>query len=403
MDDATQQDAHIAAHSDGGRKITRIEVSVVSYPMTNVAQEPSSGEIIDMPDAVTPRERLFVRIETADGATGEYLGGTSAMLAQATTSAKYMIGKDCFAREQHYAAMKRKLRKSDRMGPGLIDIALWDLAGKRLGASITDLLGGFRTRLPAYASTLFGGETGGLSTPENYRDFAEQCHEMGFRAFKVHGWTDGNVAREVANIRLLGRSVGDRMALMLDPSCQLRTFSDTLQVGRACDEAGFLWIEDPFSDGGLSINAHQRLKGLIKTPILLGEHVRGLEAMAAYAVSGATDFLRADPDFDLGITGTMKLAHMAEAFGLDIEIHAPGPAQRHCMAAIRNTNYYELSMVGPNGHGFSCPGLYVCDYSDALESVGSDGCYPVPKGQGLGVAYDHTRIRDTTLSNIVFD
>tara|TARA_R100000750_G_scaffold32685_1_gene20921 strand:- start:833 stop:1309 length:477 start_codon:yes stop_codon:yes gene_type:complete len=64
--------------------------------------------------------------------------------------------------------------------------------------------------------------------------------------------------------------------------------------------------------------------------------------------------------------------------------------------------HYELSMVGPNGFGFSCPGLYVCDYSDALESVGSDGCYPVPKGLGLGVAYDHIRIKGSTLSNIAF-
>lgn len=47
----------------------------------------------------------------------------------------------------------------------------------------------------------------------------------------------------------------------------------------------------------------------------------------------------------MGITGAMKTAHLAEAFGPDCEIHAAGPAQRHCMAAMRNSNWYELSLV----------------------------------------------------------
>lgn len=380
-----------------GRRIAAIDIAVVAHPMDDVGKDPESGEIIDLPGHTTLRERLHVRITTRDGATGEYVGGTSAMLPQAMAAAEIMVGRDCFAREFLYEAVKRKLRKSDRMGPGLIDIALWDLAGKRLGVGVADLLGSSRRRLPAYASTLFGGDRGGLASPDDYCAFAERCHALGYRAFKVHGWTDGNAQREVRTILELGAAVGDRMDLMLDPSCQLRTFADALRVGRACDDAGFLWIEDPFADGGLSINAHLRLKSLIRTPVLLGEHVRGLEAMAHYATSGATDFLRADPDFDLGITGTLKLAHLAEAMGVDIELHAPGPAQRHCMAAIRNTNYYELSMVGPNGRGFSCPEFYACDYSDRLEDIGVDGRVPVPEGPGLGVRYDHDRLREATL------
>ena len=62
----------------------------------------------------------------------------------------------------------------------------------------------------------------------------------------------------------------------------------------------------------------------------------------------ATDFVRADPKYDAGITGAMKVVSMAEGFDLDVEFHAPGPAQRHCIAATRNTNYYELALVHPN-------------------------------------------------------
>ncbi len=89
----------------------------------------------------------------------------------------------------------------------------------------------------------------------------------------------------------------------------------------------------------------------------------------------------------MGVTGVMKIAHLGEALGLDVEIHACGPAHRHCMAAMRNTNFYELTLVGPKC-GNPLPPVYACDYSDELDGVDQDGCFPVPTGPGLGVEYD---------------
>ena len=60
---------------------------------------------------------------------------------------------------------------------------------------------------------------------------------------------------------------------------------------------------------------------------------------ADMALDEATDFWRADP-YDGGITGVMKVAHSAEGYGMDVELHIAGPAQRHCMAAMRNSNFY---------------------------------------------------------------
>jgi L-alanine-DL-glutamate epimerase-like enolase superfamily enzyme len=57
------------------------------------------------------------------------------------------------------------------------------------------------------------------------------------------------------------------------------------------------------------------------------------------------------------------------------------------MAAIRNTNFYELALVGPKC-GNAMPPVYADGYTDQLEGVGKDGCFPVPQGPGLGVAYD---------------
>lgn len=192
------------------------------------------------------------------------------------------------------------------------------------------------------------------------------------------------------------------MKLMIDPACELRTFADALAVGRACDEVNFFWYEDPFRDGGVSAYAHRKLRQMIKTPLLQTEHVRGIEPKADFLIAEATDFLRVDPEYDLGITGAMKIAHLAEAFGVDVEVHAAGPAHRHCMAAIRNTNYYELALVGPKCTN-PLPPVYTCGYTDQLEGVGEDGCFPVPQGPGLGVTYDWDWIKAHRTALHVFE
>ena len=101
-----------------------------------------------------------------------------------------------------------------------------------------------RINSPAYASTYHGDRNGGLDSKEAYVDFAEECYELGYRAFKVHGWNDGNVKEEVENILNLSKNVGHKMTLMLDPACELKTFADALLIGRACDEANYFWLED---------------------------------------------------------------------------------------------------------------------------------------------------------------
>ena len=57
------------------------------------------------------------------------------------------------------------------------------------GQSISSMLGCYRKRLPAYASTISGdNHSGGLNSPQAYADFAEQCSEIGYRGFRC---TDG--------------------------------------------------------------------------------------------------------------------------------------------------------------------------------------------------------------------
>ncbi len=386
--------------------ITRIESTEFSYPLEDVGTDEHGFNLVYDPGSTTDRKLFALEIETSAGITGEYVGGNSPAFAQINTIADYLIGKNPLRRERHWSEIKRALRKYDRMGMGPLDIALWDFAGKYHDAPIHELLGSYRDRLPAYASTYHGDENSGLDSPTAYADFAADCRDMGYPGFKIHGWGGSDdsrdLDREIATVHAVGQRVGADMDLMLDPACEFETFADALQVGRACDEEGFYWYEDPYRDGGTSQHGHRKLRQMLETPILQTEHIRGLEVHTDFIATDSTDFVRADPEYDAGITGAMKIARVAEGFGLDVEFHAPGPAQRHCIAATRNANYYELALVHPDCQN-TMPPVYETDYSDLLDTIDTDGTVPVPDDPGLGVEYDWDYIKANKLGGRVYE
>jgi L-alanine-DL-glutamate epimerase-like enolase superfamily enzyme len=367
--------------------ITSIEVHQFWHEVTDLGTDYNGFNTVYEPGKRARWTSYALRINTDAGIAGEFIAGGPAEAGELSTYARYLIGKNALEREKIYNDVKRALRKRDKMSMGWMDIALWDLAGKYYGAPIYELLGGYRKKLPAYASTYHGDwQPDGLSSPQAYADFAAQCLAMGYPAFKIHGWGNAPIAQEVATVLEVGRRVGGKMDLMIDPACEYNTFADALKVGRACDEAGFFWLEDPFKDGGVSQYAHRKLRQMIRTPILQCEHVRGIEPKADFLIAEGTDFLRVDPLYDCGITGALKVAHIAEGFGVDVEVHAPGPAHRHLMAALRNANYYEMGLVHPKVADHN--DIYACDYRDGLHAVDEHGCVDVPEGPGLGVTYN---------------
>jgi len=383
--------------------ITKVEVHEFWYEALNLGSDYNDFNAVYEPGAKR-RERAYgLKIYTDAGITGEFVGGGAPEAGEISMYAHYLIGKNALEREKIYNDVKRALRKYDKMSMGLVDIALWDIAGKYYGAPVYELLGGFRKKLPAYASTYHGDhQPDGLNSPEAFADFAEQCMEAGWPAFKIHGWGDAPIEQEMANVLTVGERVGSKMDLMIDPACEYNTFADALKVGRACDQAGFLWLEDPFKDGGVSQYAHRKLRQMIKTPILQCEHVRGVEPKADFLIAEGTDFLRVDPVYDCGITGGMKIAHIAEGFGVDAEVHGAGPAQRHLMAAMRNSNYYEMSLVHPKVPTRRAA-LYSCGYKDGLDAIDENGCVPVPEGPGLGVEYDWGLIEKNRTGLVTYD
>ena len=368
--------------------VTKIDVTEFSYDLQDVRAHVKTRIAIYEPGSKIARTAHVVRVFTDVGIVGEHLGGNASEYGGVPAFAKALIGRNALAREAFYNDAKHALKQQARMGMSQVDMALWDIAGKFYDAPIYELLGEYRKDLPCYASTYVGDDKpGGLNSPEAYADFAEQCYEMGYPAFKIHPWREAPIKKHIALIEAVGKRVGDKMDLMLDPACIFKTFGDALKIGRACDDQNFYWLEDPYLDGGVSAFGHRKLRQLIRTPILQLEHVRGLEQHVDFIVADGTDFVRIDTGYDGGITGVMKIAHAAEGFGLDAEPHGPGPSQRHCMAAIRNSNYYEMGLVHPKVPTFHPP-VYLDGYSDELDSIDKNGCVQPPEGPGMGVTLD---------------
>ena len=386
-------------------KITRIEIHHFEHQVKDVGLEPALSLPVYEPGSVITLTGHAIKIFTDVGITGEYVGGKEVEYGALPVFVRRLIGWNALDREGIYNDLKLILRQRSRLGISQVDIALWDLAGKYYQAPIYELLGGNRTSLPCYASTYLGDyQSGGLNSPEAYADFAEQCLEMGYPAYKIHPWVDAPIKQHVDTIHAVGKRVGGKMDLMLDPFCAPKTFADALKLGWACDEEKFLWWEDPFRDGGVSAFAHRKLRQLVKTPLLQMEHIRGLEQHVDFILAEGTDFVRGDPDTDGGITGVMKIAHAAEGLGLDIELHAPaGPERRHLMAAIHNMNYYEMGLIHPKAQIVPKPPVFKCDYRDGLDTIDKNGCVQVPQGPGLGVQYDWDFITKHSKGMVAYD
>ncbi len=383
--------------------ITRIAVHSYTYELEDFGQNLMTFE----KGGRLPTTKFVVVIETDDGLRGEYAPhymANAKTCAQAVEMAPLLLGRDAEQRTKIYDDLKITFRHFDRAGAAALDGALWDLAGKKYGCSIATLLGGFRDHIPAYASTYPGQTTpGGLDSVGAFADFAQHCLELGYPAFKIHSFWDGSAKSEIEVMAAVRGQVGDAMRLMTDPASSLGGFLEAVEVGRACDDLDFFWYEDPYRDASASAFGQKKLRDFCKTPLLVSEHIRGVEQKADFLIAGGTDLLHIDPELDGGITATMKLAGFAEALGMDVQIHTAGPMHRHCLAAISNTYYYEMGIVGPGMVNSLQPPIYTCGYGDQLEDVDAEGRVSIPTGPGMGVTLDWDFITAHETACVVVD
>ncbi len=286
----------------------------------------------------------LLTIGTDEGIEGHAFLGTSNRSAEmdATSLIQFLkpvvMDQNPLDRENLYETMIFLYRNTTMRAIGAVDVALWDIAGKIAGLPIHQLLGSYRDRIPAYVSSPRFG------SPEEYAEQAAESQAAGWAAYKIHP-PAVNIEEDIEICRAVREAVGDDYRLMLD-SIWAYDYPQALKVGRAIQDLGYYWYEDPLA--GDDIGNYVKLRHHLHIPMMATEHSPGgFTAYAPWLTAQATDYLRGDVAVKGGITAVMKTAHLAEAFHMNYEIHHGGNslnnvANLHATMAIRNTEYFEV-------------------------------------------------------------
>lgn len=323
-------------------KITHVEVWPVSVPAPVPAFRWRQGLAGSGPEG----ERGILRIGTDSGATGVAFAsrpGSATVLRDLVDRVlrDELVGQDPLQREHLYHRMWELDRLEEFPLPyfGTVDLALWDLAARDAEVPLWQLLGGARTRIPAYASTTT------YETTEEFLAVADRALALGYPAIKLHAW--GDARKDAALCQALRDHVGPDVPLMYDGSAGF-DLPDAMYLGHALAEADYLWYEEPMRE--FSVSAYAALGRAVRVPLLSAETSDGAYMNSADFVSaGAASFgLRISSELRGGISGAMRTAHLADSFRVRAEPHGMGEPERHLCMAVSNASYFE-SLVTHTG------------------------------------------------------
>jgi L-alanine-DL-glutamate epimerase-like enolase superfamily enzyme len=328
------------------------------------------------------RKQIAVRVVTDDGlvGTGEAFayGAPLAVCNVIDESlAPVLVGQDPRRIEALVDLMHRSTMIYGRRGLAMfaisgVEIALWDLLGRALGAPVCALLGGaVRPRLPVYASLLRYG------SPREVARACEQFAGRGFRMLKLH-------QTDVESVRLAREAVGRDIELMLDTNCPWDP-ATAIAMARALAPHRLFWLEEPVwppeDYEGLA-----RVAASTDTPIALGENESTAFGFREIVRHRAGSILQPSITKVGGISEFRKIAALAQAANLGIAPHAfyfgPGlAATLHVAAALGG----DLPVEFPTGE-LETPFL-------VQPIAARDGWVEVPGGPGLGVEVNEDAIR----------
>jgi len=312
-------------------RITDVKVHLVP----SKAQTPRFHWRDGLPGSDPGGVHAYLRLITDEGIEGiaaSHRGIIFADLVERRLRAE-LIGQDPLQKEWlwHRIWELDRIEEFPLYALGAVDVALWDITGKVAGLPAYQLLGGYRTSIPAYASTSTFDST------EEFLDVADQCLALGYPAIKLHAW--GDARRDAALCQALRAHVGADVPLMYDGSAGF-DLPDALYLGHALSEAGYLWYEEPMRE--FSITAYKWLAERVRVPLLVAETSDGAHMNTAdFIAAGTAAFVRTSAGLRGGLTGAMRIAHLADAYRLRAEVHGGGLVNTHLCMAIPNTTYYE--------------------------------------------------------------
>jgi L-alanine-DL-glutamate epimerase-like enolase superfamily enzyme len=271
------------------------------------------------------------------------------------------------------------------------EIAMWDLLGKAVNRPIYKILGGTKDRIMAYASSQH------LAAIEDYVPDILKAKEEGYAGYKIHPGggqhRDGRpIPRYVGHmeeIRECRKAVGDGFVLAHDP-VQNYNLYEALKVGRLLDELDYAWFEDPLHT--TDMEGLVELKKQVITPLHVGEFLFSIADFAEYIRAGALDVARLIADNVGGISGSMRVGMLADAFNMECTPHNWGNPMDLAV-------HFQLELALPNAYWFEMP--HPASYSDRPYCkdkfrIDKDSYVIASAAPGLGYPIDHDALDKMT-------
>lgn len=352
-------------------KINEVKVDAYKWEI------PDMPWIGDVPALKEPGIGYMVRVLTDEGIEGDCTipGSVIGVSESVARLRDLVVGQDPLNREKIWQTMIRVERHREYHVAviGAVDVALWDLGGKIANLPVYKLMGGYRDKVLAYATSLMHG------TAKEYIEEALDCKARGYTGYKVHPLGDYKVNIEL--FKAVRKAVGDDMNLMMD-ACGAYNHETAMKVGRVLEELNYYWYQNPLLDH--DIDGYAQLARALDIPIAGTERLPGsCNTISEYIRKRAVDIVRGDVRFKGGITPLKKMATLAEAFGMNIEIHTTmnplmNVANLHVLCSIQNSNFHEL--LQPEDKQ-----LYAVE---PWEHIDQEGYIHVPQKPGLGLEID---------------
>lgn len=352
---------------------------------------PEDDPLANMPEEVgRTRPVVILRLRTDNGIEGigiTFYGGkmTGSLRTAVDELAALTVGEDPLCIE--HIVKKLRVAAGDNCGPGgiftlalsAIDIALWDIKGKFLNQPLWKLLGGYRDKVPTYAS---GSLRRGLTDTQAQRA-AQILVQKGFKEMKTQMALPGNPtpAEECRRVRVVREAIGPDIKLMCDINQRWRP-EQAIDIGSRVEDVGLFWLEDVTRADDYQGLA--RVTAALKTPIAGGEYLYGIEPFRQMIEARSVDIVMVDIVRAGGVSQWMKIAGMAEAFNLPIVSHVMPEILCHVVAAC------------PNGLTVEYMPWMLALYEETPEV--KDGMMIMPDKPGLGLKFDEKAVTAFTVS-----
>ncbi len=289
------------------------------------------------PDDRPQQRSAFVLVHTDDGITGigeasPMQGGRASLGMIRDDIAPMLIGQDPL---DHAVLLDQAMHTLVKLGPegaltgalAALDIALWDIKGKRTGLPIYKLIGGaWKTALPFYASI---GGNGDRSLDQVCKVVEQRMKDqpaaVKIRFDNVRTSLDADIPGDIAKARAVRKLVGDGFPLAFDANNGY-SIGGAMRVGRALEELGYWWFEEPVQH--YHVKAMGEVAQRLDITVSAGEQTYTLAALADLIVSGVR---MVQPDIVKmgGITGLLRCAALAHAHGAELVPHQTQPTIGH--------------------------------------------------------------------------